>query len=71
MLPLLLCYYRAFHANTALCHIQIHKDKMAGASAHDKEVEDLVGAEAFMLGVKNRQLEGVDDAADGVDNSAA
>ena len=30
-------------------HILIHKDKMTEASAHDEEMEDLVGAEIFML----------------------
>ena len=31
------------------CHISVHHHIVAEASAHDKEVEDLVGAEVFVL----------------------
>ena len=31
------------------CNIQIHEDKVADASAHDKQMEHFVGAEGFML----------------------
>ena len=35
-------------------HIPIHHHVMAEASAHDEEMEDLVGAEIFMLRVEDR-----------------
>lgn len=43
---------------------------MAYAAAHDEEMENLVGAEARMQSVEDRELQSVDDAADGVDNAA-
>jgi len=43
---------------------------MAEASAHDEEMEDLVGAEIFVFRVEDRQLQRVDHAADGVDDTA-
>ena len=39
-------------------------------SAHDEQVENLVGTEIFMPGVENGQFQGVDDAAQGVNNAA-
>lgn len=48
------------HANGTivnnLCHIQVHEDKVANASTHYEEVEYLVGAKAFVTGIKNRKL---------------
>ncbi len=44
---------------------------MADASAHDEEVEDLVGAKVFVLGIENRKLQRVNDSADGVDDATA
>ena len=43
---------------------------MAYAATHNKEVENLMGAEIFMSGVEDRQLQRVDDSAYGVDNAA-
>lgn len=43
---------------------------MAGASAHDKQMEDLMGAEIFVACVEQRKLQRVDNAADGVDDAA-
>ena len=51
-------------------HISVHHHVMAEASAHDEEMEDLVGAEIFMLRVEDRQFQRVDDSADGIDNAA-
>lgn len=39
-----------------LGNIQIHKDKMADASAHDKQMENFMGPEEFVLSVKNGKL---------------
>lgn len=39
-----------------LGYIQVHKDEMADASAHYKQVKDLMGAEILMPGIENRQL---------------
>ena len=41
---------------------------MAEASSHDKQMEDLMGAEVLMSGVEQRQLQRVDDSACGVDD---
>ena len=54
-----------------LDHIQIHKDEMADTPAHHKQMEDFVGAEMPVLCVEDRQLEGVDDAAYGLDDTPA
>lgn len=43
---------------------------MAEASNHDENVEDFVAAEVFVFVVENRELQGIDDSADGVDDSA-
>ena len=50
-------------------HISVHHHVMAEASAHDEEMEDLVGAEIFMLRVEDRQFQRVDHTADGVDDA--
>ena len=51
-------------------HISVHHHVMAEASAHDEEMEDLVGAEIFMLRVEDRQVQRVDHTADGIDDAA-
>lgn len=38
------------------CHIQVHKDKMADASTHDKEMEYLMGAEGLVLCIEDGKL---------------
>ncbi len=48
------------------CYIQIHKDKVADASAHDKQMEDFMGAEVFMPGIKKREFQCINHAADGI-----
>ena len=39
-----------------LRHKPVHQHVVAQASAHDEQVEDLVGAEILMLGVEEREL---------------
>lgn len=51
-------------------HIHIHKDKMADAAAHDKQVEDLMGAEIFVVGVEEGELQCVDHTAHSVDDAS-
>ena len=48
----------------------IHKDKVTDTSTHHEQVEDLMGAEVTVFLVENRQLQGVDHAAHGVDDAA-
>ena len=43
---------------------------MTYASAHDEEVEHFVGTEEFMFRIEDRQLQGIDDTANGVDDAA-
>ena len=43
---------------------------MTYASAHDEEVEHFVGAEELMFRIEDRQLQGIDDTAHGVDDAA-
>ena len=43
---------------------------MADTSAHDKQMEHFVGSEELMLCVEDRQLQGIDDTANGVDDAA-
>ena len=47
-----------------------HRHKVACASAHHKQVEDLMGAKARVTGIEERQLQGIDDAAHRVDEAA-
>ena len=43
---------------------------MAEASAHYKKMEDLVGTEVLVAGVEDRKLQGVDNAAYGIDDAS-
>ncbi len=43
---------------------------MTETSAHDEKVKDLMGAKVLMSGVEKGQLERIDDAADGIDDTA-
>ena len=43
---------------------------MTNTSSHDEEVEHFVGAEELMFRIEDRQLEGIDDTAHGVDDAA-
>ena len=42
---------------------------MTEASSHDEEMEDLVRTEVLVAGIEDRKLQGVDDAAHGVDDT--
>ena len=53
-----------------LSHIGIHKDEVAYASGHDKKVEDFVGAEILVPGVKNGEFQGIYDTAHRVQDSS-
>ena len=50
-----------------LGYILEHKDEMAEAPGHDKKVKDFMGAEVLVPRVEQRKLEGVDHAADRVE----
>lgn len=52
------------------CHIKIHKNIMAKAAGHDKEMKNLVGTEVLMAGIEDGKLQGIDDAAHCVDDAA-
>ena len=43
---------------------------MTEASAHNEQVEEFMGTEILESGVEHLQLQGVDNAADGVDDTA-
>ena len=43
---------------------------MTQTAAHDKQVEDLMGAKVFMPGVEDGQLQCVDNAAYGIDDAS-
>ena len=43
---------------------------MAEAPPHDKEMEDLVGAEAFVARVENLELECIEHAAHGINDAS-
>lgn len=49
---------------------RVHHHEVAGASAHDEEMEDLVAAEVLVLAVKDRELQRVDHTAHGVDDAS-
>lgn len=53
-----------------LRQVQIHEDKVADASSHDKEMKYLMGAERLMLCVEDWQFQRVNDTADGVNDTA-
>ena len=43
---------------------------MTEASSHHKQMEDLMGAKVRMSGIEDRQLQCIDDTANGIDNTA-
>lgn len=51
-------------------HIDIHKDKMADAAAHDKQMENFMGAEILMSGVEDGKLQRIDHTPRGIDEAA-
>ena len=50
--------------------ISIHKYEVTDTSGHDEEMEHLVGSESLMSGIEQRQLQGVNHAADCIDDAA-
>ena len=42
--------------NRHICYEKVNHDKVAGASGHNEEMENLMGAEVFVPGIENRQL---------------
>lgn len=53
-----------------LSNIAVHKYKVANASAHYEKMKYFMGAEIFMKRIKNRKLQGINHAADGIDDAA-
>lgn len=53
-----------------ICYKEVHHNEVAGASGHDEEVENLVGAEILMPGVENWKLQGVDDSTHSINYAA-
>lgn len=62
------CAFRPASLRKMLCYIQIHKDKMTNAAAHDKQMENLMGTEILVPGVKERKFQRVDDSSHCVDD---
>ena len=48
----------------------IHKDKVTDTSTHHEQMENLMGAKILMSGVKQRQLQRVDNTAHRVNDAA-
>ena len=53
-----------------LYNIAEHENKVAGAAKQHKYMKDFMGTEVAVSGVKLRKLQCVDDASDGVENTA-
>ena len=47
-----------------------HRHKVACTSAHHEQMENLMGAEIFMLCIENRHFQCIDNTADRVDNAS-
>ena len=43
---------------------------MTQASPHDEQMKNFMGAEVLVSGIKNRKLQGVDNAAYGIDDAS-
>ena len=52
------------------CNIVVHKNEVAYAAAHDKQMEYLMRSEILMAIIKQREFQGINDAANGIDNTA-
>lgn len=68
--------FSALWLNDILCgrrisgHIKIHEDKVTHASAHHKQMENLMRTEIFVSGVKDGELQRIDHAAHRIENAA-
>lgn len=60
----------AYLLNGYGCNEKVHNDKVAGASKHDKDMEDFMGTEVLVSGIKNRELQTVNNSADGVNDTS-
>ena len=49
---------------------EIHHNKVAYTSQHNKDMEYFMGTKVFMFRIEDRQLQGIDDTAHGVDDAA-
>ena len=49
---------------------EIHHNKVAETSQHNKDVEHLMGTEILMLRIEDRKLQRIDHTADGIDDAA-
>lgn len=58
------------HLFAVLKYKSIHYYKVTCTSGHYKQVKDLVASEIFVLIIKNRKFECVDDASYSVDDTA-
>lgn len=47
-----------------------HDDKMTEASAHDKQMKDLVGTKEAVSCIEERKFQCVDNSPNGIDNSS-
>lgn len=52
------------------CHEEVHNDKVTGTAQHNENMKDFVGAKVLVVGIEKRKLQSIDDAADGVDDTA-
>lgn len=52
------------------CNKEVHYNKMAGTSQHYEYMEDLMGTEVLMAGVKQRNFQSIDNAADRIDDTS-
>lgn len=50
------------------CHKTVHHNEVAEASAHHKQMKNLMGAKVLVTGIENGQLQRIDYPADGVDD---
>ena len=53
-----------------LYNIAEHENKVASAAKQHKYMKDFMGTEVAVSGIKQRKLQCIDDASDGVENTA-
>lgn len=61
---------RLINKGSELLQKLIHADEMADAAAHYEQMENLVRSEAPVSGIEQRKLQGVNDAADCIDDAS-
>ena len=55
---------------SGLRYESIHHNIMAEASTHNKEMENLMGAEVLVPGIKDWKLQCIDDASHGINDAS-